>query len=196
MWSERNMRTPASRGRWRLSLIRSALCPSTTTAATPPIHALDIPDPNSRHHTLPPAERGAALGSNPWPADRTGNSPLGTEVQGLQRLGSHPPPFDPTTQEEDAFAFYQQHGYVVVSVLSPQELRDLNAVADGWRKRGEEGEDLGPVDHFFPLLRCPEFDFTFWHPKTLPLVTRILGGEEAVRLIGARPFLLAPNHPL
>ena len=186
------MGTPTPRGRWRLSLIHSALHPSTTAAATPPIHALDIPDPNSRNRALPPAERGAALGSNPWPAERTGNSPLGTEVQGLQRLGSHPPPFDPSTQEDAAFAFYQQHGYVVVSVLSPQELRDLNAVADGWRKRGEEGEDLGPVDHFFPLLRCPEFDFTFWHPKTLPLVTRILGGEEAVRLIGAGHDAAAP----
>eukprot|EP01047_Picozoa_sp_COSAG01_P036237 COSAG01_NODE_2823_length_7006_cov_12.699146_3_plen_79_part_00 len=46
----------------------------------------------------------------------------------------------------------------------------------------EAGEILGPAELFFPMLEYPEFDFTFFHPKTLPLVERILGGREVPRV--------------
>ena len=32
------------------------------------------------------------------------------------------------------------------------------------------------------MLEYPEFDFTFFHPRTLPLVERILGGREVPRV--------------
>lgn len=61
------------------------------------ITTIDIPDP---------------IGNPPETRDKRGNSPLGNEIQGLQRFGSHPPPFDPTdpVQFDKAFAFYVEHG--------------------------------------------------------------------------------------
>jgi hypothetical protein len=137
----------------------------------PEIHLLDVPDPNSLELEFS-SESG-----------RAGNSPLGNEVQGLQIIKHHPPPFDPNTQADEAFEFYRQNGYCVITALSEQELTDLNAVADNFRKYDENHVDVGPAELFFPLLGYPEFDFTFFHPNTLPLVQRILGGVDVPRLI-------------
>ena len=98
----------------------------------------------------------------------------------------HPPPFDPQTQEDEAFQFYHENGYVVVNSLSEQEVTDLNAVCDEFvHDRGEEIDVPGQGQLVFPLLEYPEFDFTVVHPNTLPLVQRILGGKDIPRLIGA-----------
>ena len=121
----------------------------------PEIHLLDVPDPNSRELEFS-SESG-----------RAGNSPLGNEVQGLQIIKHHPPPFDPNTQQDEAFAFYQENGYCVISALSSQEIKDLNAVADNFRKYDENHNDIGPAELFFPLLQYPEFDFTFFHVRLI-----------------------------
>ena len=123
---------------------------------------MDIPDPNSRHLKFSS------------PSGRGGNSPLGNEVQGLKRIKHHPPPFDPNTQQDEAFAFYQEHGYCVISVLSPQEIKDLNAVADKFRKYDKDQNDIGPAELFFPLLGYPEMDFTFFHVRLKPACCTLL----------------------
>ena len=46
----------------------------------------------------------------------------------------------------------------------------------------EDGNVIGDAELFFPLLGYPEMDFTFFHPNTLPLVKRILGGDDVPRL--------------
>jgi hypothetical protein len=100
-----------------------------------------------------------------------------------QRFKTHPPPFDPNTQQDEAFEFYRQNGYCLVSALSEVELGELNGVADGFHKYAEDGSIIGPAELFFPILNHPEFDFTFFHPNTLPLVKRILGGDDVPRVI-------------
>ena len=76
--------------------LAAALAAMSPAGAEQPveIHSLDIPDPigNAEDKKL----RG-----------RAGNSPLGAEVQGYQRFRPHPPPFDPNTQQDEAFAYYQ-----------------------------------------------------------------------------------------
>eukprot|EP01048_Picozoa_sp_COSAG05_P011093 COSAG05_NODE_1022_length_6130_cov_48.450174_3_plen_220_part_00 len=194
---------PASTAR-RLRTVSAALSAPTAAAATPAsweaeIHGLDIPDPNS-------------LGV-PFETEsgRAGNSPLGEEVQGYQRFKHHPPPFDPNKQQDEAFEFYRQNGFVVIDALSDTEVDSLNKVAvsflpplrpvsqpaaprpqpslpctysqDNFHKYDEAGNIIGPAELFFPMLGYPEFDFTFFHPNTLPLVKRILGGEDVPRVI-------------
>ena len=73
----------------------------------------------------------------------------------------------------------------MVSVLSEEELVHLNKVADNFKKYDEDGKVIGDAELFFPLLGYPEMDFTFFPPNTLPLVKRILGGDDVPRLIGA-----------
>ena len=113
-----------------------------------------------------------------------GNSPLGPGLQGYGIRRSHPPPFDPRTQADEAAAFYFENGYVVVNALSEQEVADLNVVADEFvHDRGQEIDVPGQGQLVFPLLEYPEFDCTVVHPNTLPLVERILGGKDKPRLI-------------
>eukprot|EP00947_MAST-08B_sp_MAST-8B-sp1_P001480 g1480.t1 len=110
--------------------------------------------------------------------------PLGPSVQGFGILGAHPPPFDPVTQLEEALQFYNEHGYVVVRQLDERELAELNGACDLiHRERGSEIDVPGQGKLFFPLLLWPEFDFTVFHPRTLPLVSRILGGQDKARHI-------------
>lgn len=136
--------------------------------------AVDIPDP--RHD---PQRAGAAAGNG-----RPGNMPRGEELQGYGIMGSHPAPFDPIKQADEAFQFYQENGYVVVNSLSQQEVADLNSVCDEFvTTRGPEIDVPGQGQLFFPLLNYPEFDFTVVHPNTYPMVQRILGGVDKPRLI-------------
>lgn len=115
---------------------------------------------------------------------RQGNSPLGKGVQGFGLAGTAPPPptFDPIAEADAALRFYREHGFVVVSSLSVDEVAGLNAVADGFHaERGPEIDVPGQGQLFFPLLNYPEFDLTWAHPSTLPLVGRILGGAGNAR---------------
>tara|TARA_B100000676_G_scaffold272371_1_gene290313 strand:- start:316 stop:1461 length:1146 start_codon:yes stop_codon:yes gene_type:complete len=114
---------------------------------------------------------------------RLGNMPV-EGVQGFGIIKHHPPPFDPVAQFDEAFDFYEEHGYVVVSQLSDGEVMALNAVCDAFNaERGAEIDVPGQGQLLFPLLNYPEFDGTVFHPKTLPLVARILGGIENTRHI-------------
>ena len=132
----------------------------------------DIPDP---------------ISDGPGPCGKTGrqgNSPYGLKVQGYGIHKQHPPPFDPIEQADEALSFYHEHGYVVVNSLSEQEVAGLNKVCDEWHEvRGAEIDVPGQGQLFFPLLNYPEFDVTVFHPTTLPLVGRILGGNDKVRHI-------------
>lgn len=114
---------------------------------------------------------------------RAGNVPVeGQQGYGINR--HHPPPFDPVAQLDEAFAFYEEHGYVVVTQLGDGEVSQLNAVCDEFHaERGAEIDVAGQGQLFFPLLNYPEFDGTVFHPNTLPLVGRILGGLEHARHI-------------
>ena len=117
------------RARRRLQQIAAAVVSSGGGSAggssAAEIHAIDIPDPNSRgiDFALQPGYRP--------------NSPLGKEVQGYRGqkpYGKHPPPFDPASQFDDAFNYYCEHGYVVISALSAGEVAQLNTVADNFHK--------------------------------------------------------------
>lgn len=115
---------------------------------------------------------------------RPGNSPLGPDVQGFGIRRAHPPPFDPIEQADEAFAFYEENGYVVVNSLNECEVAELNATADEWhRDRGAEIDVRGQGQLVFPLVNYPEFDVTVFHPSTLPLIGRILGGMDKARHI-------------
>lgn len=105
----------------RLAAVQRHLVAAETVEALPADYESDIPDPR-----YDPERAGAAEGKG-----RPGNMPRGQELQGYGIMGSHPPPFDPIAQAEEAFAFYQENGYVVVNSLSQQEVADLNVVCDG-----------------------------------------------------------------
>jgi hypothetical protein len=69
----------------------------------------------------------------------------------------HPAPFDPHTQADEAFAFYQDNGYVVVDALSGREVEALIAASDDFvSSRGIEMDVPGQGQLFFPLLNYPE----------------------------------------
>jgi hypothetical protein len=161
----------------RLAAVQRHLCSAVTgeSAASPDYDlATDIPDP--RHDSN---RTGADAGNG-----RPGNMPRGEHLQGFGIMGSHPPPFDPIKQADEAFAFYQENGYVVVNSLSQQEVAGLNTVCDEFvTTRGPEIDVPGQGQLFFPLLNYPEFDFTVIHPNTYPMVQRILGGADKPRLI-------------
>ena len=78
----------------------------------------NIPDPRHDPARMP-GEQG-----------RPGNMPRGPDAQGFGIIRHHPPPFDPIAQADEAFAFYEENGYVVVNSLSEQEVTDLNVVSD------------------------------------------------------------------
>ncbi len=128
-----------------------------------------------------------AGGSKPKSSRHVGGRAGNTPREGKQGFGiikHHPPPFDPVTQLDEAFAFYEAHGYVVVSQLSADEVDELNGVCDAFHaERGSEIDVPRQGQLFFPLLNFPEFDMTVFHPRTLPLVGRILGGVEHARHI-------------
>lgn len=128
--------------------------------------AFDIPDP-------PQTGAGA----------RDMNSPLGQQlIQGFGEYGTHPI-FDPHTQEDEAFEFYQRNGYCVIKMFNEQEIADLNAVCDEICAYPERITTPGQGDLVFPLVHYPEVDFTVTHPSQKPLVSRIMGGWEHVRMI-------------
>ena len=127
--------------------------------------------------------RGSEGGATRDLSGRAGNAPVeGTQGYGI--VSHHLPPFDPVAQLDEAFEFYEAHGYVVVTQLGADEVRALNAVCDEFHhERGSEIDVPGQGQLFFPLVNYPEFDGTVFHPNTLALVGRILGGIEHARHI-------------
>jgi hypothetical protein len=114
-------------------------------------------------------------------------------TQGFGRVSREPAPaFDPDRDVESACAFFETNGYVVLAgCLGQQELEHLNGFCDrtqaerplAWgltdkRKPHHRGQGL---IYSQPLLDYPELDRYTRHPRSYPIVCRLLGGEEFAR---------------
>jgi hypothetical protein len=113
--------------------------------------------------------------------------------QGFGRVSRDPvAAFDPQRDIDAACAFFERHGFVVLSdCLDAGELAYLNAFCD--RSQAERPESWGLTEKrkphhrnqglIFsqPLLDYPELDSYTRHPRSFPVVARLLGGEEHVR---------------
>jgi Phytanoyl-CoA dioxygenase (PhyH) len=113
--------------------------------------------------------------------------------QGFGRVSREPvKTFDPERDIDAAYEFFARHGYVVLSgCLNEAELDHLNEFCD--RTQAERPESWGLSEKrkphhrnqglIFsqPLLDYPELDPYTQHPRSYPVVARILGGAEHVR---------------
>ena len=114
-------------------------------------------------------------------------------TQGFGRLRRGPTPaFDPERDADAACAYFEQHGFVVLSnCLGADEIAYLNEFCD--RSQAERPDAWGLTEQrkphhrnqglIFsqPLLDYPELD-PFARPRrTFPVVARLLGGAEHVR---------------
>ena len=110
----------------------------------------------------------------------TPDSPRGPGLQGFGLLSPEQPPvFDPVVQHEEALSFYSEQGYVVVNALSQAQVLEMNALADRWLE--EYAADPAAATLFYPLPDYPGVDKFITHPRTFPLISAILGGEDFVR---------------
>jgi hypothetical protein len=114
-------------------------------------------------------------------------------AQGFGRVSAErPPAFDPVGEIDAACAFFERHGFLVLSgCLDDAELRWLNDFCD--RTQAERPEAWGLTEkrkphhrnqgliYSQPLLDHPELDLFTRHPGSFPVVARLLGGEERVR---------------
>jgi hypothetical protein len=114
-------------------------------------------------------------------------------AQGFGRVsGETPPAFDPLGQVEAAAAFFDAHGFVVLArAIDAGEVAWLNGFCDrtqderpaAWGlgdKRKPHHRNQGLI-FSQPLLDYPELDPFTRHPRSWPLVCRLLGGESAAR---------------
>ena len=113
--------------------------------------------------------------------------------QGFGRLRRAPTlAFDPARQIDEACAHFEQHGFVVLSdCLSTPELAELNAFCDRTQAEQPEAWGLGErrkphhrnqgLIFSQPLLDYPELDRFTRHPRSFPVVGRLLGGAEHAR---------------
>jgi ectoine hydroxylase-related dioxygenase (phytanoyl-CoA dioxygenase family) len=114
-------------------------------------------------------------------------------TQGFGRVSRGPvPAFDPAREIDQACAFFERHGYVVLAdCLSPAELAQLNEFCDRSQRERPDAWGLGErrkphhtnqgMIFSQPLLDYPELDAYTRHPRSYPVVARLLGGEEHVR---------------
>jgi hypothetical protein len=114
-------------------------------------------------------------------------------TQGFGRVSREPvPAFDPDRDIDAAYAFFERNGFVVLAgCLNAAELAHLNEFCD--RSQVERPEAWGLSDKrkphhrnqglIFsqPLLDYPELDPYTRHPRSFPVVARLLGGEDRVR---------------
>lgn len=114
-------------------------------------------------------------------------------LQGFGRIViEQPPAFDPVADRDAAVAFFAAEGYVVLAAcLDVSELEHLHAFYDrtqadrpgAWglgAKRKPHHRNQGLILSQ-PLLDYPELDGYTRHPRSFPVVARILGGVERVR---------------
>ena len=114
-------------------------------------------------------------------------------TQGFGRVSREPAPaFDPERDLEAACAFFDSNGYVVLAgCLDAKELEHLNGFYDrtqaerphAWgltEKRKPHHRNQGLI-YSQPLLDHPELDRYTRHPKSYPVVSRLLGGEDRAR---------------
>jgi hypothetical protein len=113
--------------------------------------------------------------------------------QGFGRVTREPvATFDPERDMDAACDFFEGNGFVVLSgCLDAGELAELNAFCD--RTQAERPDAWGLSERrkphhrnqglIFsqPLLDHPELDSYTRHPRSFPLVARLLGGEDRVR---------------
>lgn len=113
-------------------------------------------------------------------------------TQGFGRISSKPlPVFNPIVELDAAGEYFENYGVVVLEdCLDVAELSDLNEFFDrtqsevpekwGFGKRKPHHRDQGLI-FSQPLLDYPELDDYICHPRSYPLVCRLLGGEDSVR---------------
>jgi hypothetical protein len=114
-------------------------------------------------------------------------------AQGFGRVAtSSPPVFDPGSELDKAYAFFVDHGYVVLgNCLDAGEISHLNEFydrtqrerPDTWglsERRKPHHRDQGLI-FSQPLLDYPELDIYTRHPASFPLVAELLGGRDRVR---------------
>jgi hypothetical protein len=114
-------------------------------------------------------------------------------TQGFGRVSREiAPAFDPEGDIDAAYAFFERHGYVVLSnCLDAAELAHLNEFCersqaerpDAWGlsdKRKPHHRNQGLI-YSQPLLDYPELDPYTRHPRSFPVVARLLGGEDHAR---------------
>jgi ectoine hydroxylase-related dioxygenase (phytanoyl-CoA dioxygenase family) len=123
--------------------------------------------------------------------NRSGDPALAT--QGFGRISRAPPPaFDPTTEIDEACAFFETQGYVVLArCLDEGEVAFLNAFMDRTQREVPDAWGLGErrkphhrnqgLIYSQPLLDHPELDPFTRHPRSFPVVARLLGGEDRAR---------------
>jgi len=114
-------------------------------------------------------------------------------AQGFGRVSREPVRlFDPDREADAACSFFETNGFVVLSgCLDAAELQHLNGFCDrtqaerplAWgltdkRKPHHRGQGL---IYSQPLLDYPELDRYTRHPKSYPIVCRLLGGEKSAR---------------
>ncbi len=114
-------------------------------------------------------------------------------AQGFGRVSREPAPlFDPVREIDAACAFFNDHGYVVLSgCLDPGEIAHLNGFFDRTQAERPAAWGLGDrrkphhrnqgLIYSQPLLDYPELDRYTRHPRSYPVVGRLLGGEEHAR---------------
>jgi hypothetical protein len=114
-------------------------------------------------------------------------------TQGFGRVSRQAPPaFDPARDIDAACAFFEAHGFVVLAdCLDVGELAHLNEFFD--RTQRERPDAWGLAERrkphhrnqglIFsqPLLDYPELDLYTRHPRSFPVVARLLGGEDRAR---------------
>jgi hypothetical protein len=114
-------------------------------------------------------------------------------AQGFGRVSrAAMPAFDPAREADAAVAYFEAHGFVVLSdCLTAGELAELNGFCD--RSQTERPEAWGMTERrkphhrnqglifSHPLLDYPELDRYTRHPGAYPVVARLLGGEEHAR---------------
>lgn len=124
-------------------------------------------------------------------ANRTGDP--ARAAQGFGRISSgQPPHFDPAGSLEAAASFFEREGYVVLAAcLDAEEIAFLNAFSartqrerpEAWgltEKRRAHHRNQGLI-FSQPLLDHPELDPFTRHPRSFPVVARLLGGADRVR---------------
>lgn len=114
-------------------------------------------------------------------------------TQGFGRVATeHPPTIDPIDALAEAYSYFESNGFVVLDAcLSDRELSHLNEFCGRTQVERPERWGLGErrkphhrgqgLIFSQPLLDYPELDRYTQHPRSYPLVSRILGGEDHVR---------------
>ena len=114
-------------------------------------------------------------------------------AQGFGRVATESPrAFDPIDELGEAYSYFEQNGFVVLEAcLSAAELSQLGEFCDKTQAERPERWGLGErrkphhrnqgLIFSQPLLDYPELDPYTQHPRSYPLVAKILGGEDHVR---------------